>query len=186
MPKFYTRTGDDGTTGLLGEERARKDAPRLEAIGTLDEANAALGFARSVCQAPQSPDILLAAQRDLYGLMAEAAATPENADKFRSVDAARVDWLEAQIATLEQTVPSTNEFIVPGDCLSGAALDLARTVVRRAERRLASLHLAGELENPALLRYLNRLSSLCFVLELLENHHAGRENPTLAKSPHHP
>jgi len=181
MPKFYTRTGDDGTTGLLGEGRARKDAPRLEAVGALDEANAALGLARASCQAPQSPEILLTAQRDLYGLMAEVAATPENAVKFRTIDASRVAWMEAQIAIIEQNVQPTKEFIVPGDSRSGAALDLARTVVRRAERRLASLHLAGELENPNLLRYLNRLSSLCFVLELLENQHAGRENPTLAK-----
>jgi cob(I)alamin adenosyltransferase len=181
MTRFYTRTGDDGTTGLLGEGRARKDAPRLEAVGTLDEANAALGLARSICQAPQSPELLLTAQRDLYNLMAEVAATPENADKFRMIDASRVDWLETQIKTLEQTVQPTNEFIVPGDCLSGAALDLARTVVRRAERRITSLHLAGELENSDLLPYLNRLSSLCFVLELLENQHLGKQNPTLAK-----
>ncbi len=181
MTKFFTRAGDDGTTGLLGEGRARKDDPRLEAVGALDEANSVLGLSRSVCQAPQSADILLAAQRDLYGLMAEVAATPEHAGKFRSIDSSRVNWLEAQIATLERMLPPTNAFIVPGDTHSGAVLDLARTVVRRAERRLTSLHLAGELENPELLRYLNRLSSLCFVLELLENQQAGTGNPTLAK-----
>jgi cob(I)alamin adenosyltransferase len=181
MTKFYSRTGDDGTTGLLGEGRARKDAPRLEAVGALDEANAALGMARATCQAQQSPEILLVAQRDLYGLMAEVAATPENAARFRVIDADRVTWLEEQIAALEDSVEPTNEFIVPGDSGAGAALDLARTVVRRAERRLASLHLDGEIENPELLRYLNRLSSLCFVLELLENQQAGKAQSTLAK-----
>ena len=181
MTKFYTRTGDDGTTGLLGEGRARKDAPRLEAVGALDEANAALGLARAACKAPQTPEIILTAQRDLYALMAETAATPQNAIRFRSIDAARVTWLETQILEIEQSVPPTNEFIVPGDSPAGATLDFARTSVRRAERRLATLYLDGELENPQLLRYLNRLSSLCFVLELLENQQAGQNQPTLAK-----
>jgi cob(I)alamin adenosyltransferase len=181
MTKFYTRSGDDGTTGLLGAGRAPKDAPRLEAVGSLDEANAALGLARSACQAPQSGEMILTIQRDLYSLMAEVAALPEHAPRFRSIEAGRVAWLEAQIEAIETLVPTTNEFIVPGDSPAGAALDLARTIVRRAERRLTSLHLAGELHNPELLRYLNRLSSLCFVLELLENLQAGQSRPTLAK-----
>lgn len=181
MTKFYTRSGDDGTTSLLGVGRARKDAPRLETIGTLDEANAALGMARAACQVPQSHEILLKVQRDLYGLMAEAAATPENAARFRVIEAPQVIWLEEQIAAIQDHVAPTDEFIVPGDTPAGAALDLARAMVRRAERRLAGLHLEGDIENPELLRYLNRLSSLCFVLELLENHHAGKDEPTLAK-----
>lgn len=182
MTKFYTRTGDEGTTGLLGEGRARKDAPRLEAVGALDEANAALGVARASCQATLSPKILLTVQRDLYSLMAEVAATPENAARFRNIDAGRVGWLEDQIAALEVQVEPPNEFIVPGDTHAGAALDLARTVVRRAERRVTGLYLDGEIENAELLRYLNRLSSLCFVLELWENQRAGQDKPTLAKS----
>jgi len=182
MTKFYTRTGDDGTTGLLGEGRARKDAPRLETIGTLDEANAALGVARASCQASQSSEILLTAQRDLYSLMAEIAATPENAARFRSIDTERVSWVEEQISSIEDQVEPTNEFIVPGDTPPGAALDLARAVVRRAERRVTGLYLDGEIENPELLRYLNRLSSLCFVLELLENQRAGKDKPTLARN----
>ena len=178
-PNFYTRSGDDGSTGLLGEGRIFKDDPRMEAVGALDEANAALGMARAASQSPQGREILLTAQRDLYGLMAETAATPENAARFRSIDAGRVAWLEAQIAAIEQRVPPVTEFIVPGDTPAGAALDLARTIVRRAERRLAGLQRAGEIENPELLRYLNRLSSLCFVLELLENQAAGGQ--TLAR-----
>ena len=181
MTNFYTRTGDDGSTGLLGEGRTRKDAPRLEAVGTLDEANAALGVARASCRAPQTPEILLTTQRDLYSLMAEVAATPENAARFRTINADRVSWVEKQISIIEDLVEPTNEFIVPGDTPAGAALDLARTVVRRAERRVTGLYLDGEIENPDLLRYLNRLSSLCFVLELFENQKAGKDKPTLAK-----
>lgn len=181
MTKFYTRTGDDGTTGLLGEGRARKDAPRLEAVGAVDEANAALGIARAASRVPLSSEIILAVQRDLYGLMAEVAATPENAAKFQSIGVDRVTWLEDQIALIESQVEPTREFIVPGDTPAGAALDLARAIVRRAERRVTGLHLDGELANPDLQRYLNRLSSLCFVLELLENQNGGAAKPTLAK-----
>lgn len=179
MP-LYTRTGDDGTTGLLGEDRVSKDHPRIEALGALDEASAALGLARASCQAPQTPPILREAQRDLYKVMAEVSATPENAGKFRRIDAARVTWIEEQADELQSIVSMPGEFILPGDTPSGAALSLARAVVRRAERRVTELFTLEQLSNPELLRYLNRLSSLCFVLELLENQAAGRST-SLAK-----
>lgn len=177
---FYTRSGDDGTTGLLGEGRVYKHHPRIEALGTLDEASAALGLARASCLAQQTPSILRQAQRDLYKLMAEVAATPENAEKFQGIGAAQVDWLETQTDAVSQTVTLPREFILPGDTPSGAALSLARAVVRRAERRVSELFDLGELSNPELLRYLNRLSSLCFVLEILENQTAG-QSTSLAK-----
>ena len=179
MP-LYTRTGDDGTTGLLGEDRVSKDHPRIEALGALDEASAALGLARASCQAPQTPPILRAVQRDLYKVMAVVAATPENADKFKGIDAARITWIEEQADELQSIVSMPKEFILPGDTPSGAALSLARAVVRRAERRVTELFTLEELTNPELLRYLNRLSSLCFVLELVENQIAGRST-SLAK-----
>ena len=179
MP-LYTRTGDDGTTGLLGEDRVSKDHPRIEALGALDEASAALGLARASCLAPQTPPILREAQRDLYKVMAEVAATPENSDKFRCIDAARVTWIEEHADKLQGTVNMPKEFILPGDTPSGAALSLARAIVRRAERRVTELFTLGQLTNPELLRYLNRLSSLCFVLELLENQTAG-QSTSLAK-----
>ncbi len=182
MTSFYTRTGDEGYTGLLGEGRVPKHHARIEALGAIDEATAAFGLARATCQSPQIAPILLTAQRDLYGLMAEVAATPENAETFRSIDSARVEWLEAQTDALSGQVTLPREFIIPGDTPGGAALALARTVVRRAERRVAELLLEKTIENGALLRYLNRLSSLAFVLELFENQHAGR-NTTLAKAP---
>jgi cob(I)alamin adenosyltransferase len=178
--KFYTRTGDDGTTGLLGEDRVSKDHPRIEALGALDEASAALGLARASCLAPQTPPILREVQRDLYKLMAEVAATPENADKFKGIDATRVEWIEEQADEIETIVSLPKEFILPGDTPSGAALSLARAVVRRAERRVTELFQLKELANTELLRYLNRLSSLCFLLEILENQVAGRDT-SLAK-----
>ena len=160
---------------MLGEGRLPKYHPRMETVGTLDEATAALGLARALVQDAALQPILLQTQRDLYGLMAEVAATPENAEKFRSIDAARVDWLEKETDALTEQVEMPNEFILPGETQGSGALALARTVVRRAERRVAEMLAEGELENQALLHYLNRLSSLCFVLELAENQFAKKE-----------
>lgn len=180
MSPFYTRTGDDGSTGLLGEGRLPKYHLRIEALGSLDEASAALGLARALCQAPQTGLILTDVQRDLYSLMAEIASSPENVERFKTLGAPRVQWLESQADGLSAKVSLPAEFILPGDSLSGAALALSRTIVRRAERRVAELLDTGEINNPVLLQYLNRLSSLCFALELLENQAAG-QNTTLAK-----
>ena len=178
--EFYSRTGDDGTTGLLGEGRVAKTHPRIEALGALDESTATLGLARAQTRDPRCERILLETQRDLYKLMAEVAATPENADKFHFIDSARVDWIEAQIETLSAAVTMPREFIIPGDSLAGAALSMARAVIRRAERRVVELAEAKILSNPDLGAYLNRLSSLCFVMELVENQAAGHKT-TLAK-----
>jgi cob(I)alamin adenosyltransferase len=174
MSSFYTRRGDDGTTGQLGEGRLPKYHPRVEALGSLDEASASLGLARSFCQAAQSAPVLVEVQRDLYTIMAEVAATPKNASRFGGIEPERIKWLESQIDMAAAAAPIPTEFILPGDSQAGAALSLARTIVRRAERRLAELIDKGELENPVLLQYLNRLSSLCFALEILENQQAGK------------
>src|ERR1044071_4909942 len=128
---FYTSKGDDGTTNLLGEGRVTKYHARIEAVGTLDESTAALGLARAQCLDPHSSPILLEAQRDLYKLMAEVAATPENAEKFHFIDEARVAWLEQQKDEIRGEVEMPKEIIVPGDSVAGAALSLARTVIRR-------------------------------------------------------
>jgi cob(I)alamin adenosyltransferase len=181
MNPFYTRTGDDGFTGLLGEGRVPKSHPRPEALGTIDEATAALGLARALCQTQETAELLVKIQRDLYSLMAEIAATPQNADRFRAIDSQNVAWLEEQTDRLTSLVEMPGEFILPGDSTAGAALSLARTVVRRAERRIVQLVHDQELENRELVRYLNRLSSLCFLLELWENQAAGSASPTLAK-----
>ena len=177
---FYTRRGDDGTTGLLGKGRVSKHDARIEAIGTLDEASAALGSARASTINEDSARLLLEAQRDLYHLMTEVASTPENADQFRFEDE-RVEWLEKQIQRLSEVVQMPGEFIVPGDTQGGAALSLARTVVRRAERRLVELFDKNKISNPVLQQYLNRLSSLLFVLELIEIGSAGKETTKARK-----
>jgi cob(I)alamin adenosyltransferase len=181
MDRFFTGKGDDGYTGLLGEGRVPKYHPRPQAVGAIDEATAALGVARSAARAPQTDPLLLDVQRDLYKIMAEVSALPENASRFRTIDSARVAWLEEQTESIGSAVTMPNEFIVPGDSPAGAAMAVARTVVRRAERHLAELLHNGLIENSELLRYLNRLSSLCFVLELLENEAAGKGHSTLAR-----
>ncbi len=182
MPtNFYTRMGDDGTTGLLGEGRVSKSDTRIEALGAVDEVTAALGVARAICASAEAAECLVHIQRDLYGLMGEVAATPENIARFRVISSEQVSWLEAQTDYLGKVVELPREFIVPGDSLAGAALDLARTVTRRAERRLVALAQEERLDNPDVLRYMNRLSSFCFVLELHENKLAGNQNTTLAK-----
>ena len=183
MPgSFYTRAGDEGYTGLLGEGRVAKEDLRLEALGAVDEANSALGLARAHVRSAEGPGLLLHIQRDLYGLMSELAATPENADRFHTIDVEKVAWLESQVDALTNLIEIPGEFIVPGDTIEGAFLDLARAIVRRAERRVADLFHRGHVTNPELLRYLNRLSSLCFILELRENQIIGNKKITLAKS----
>ena len=173
MSHFYNHAGDDGSTGLLGEGRVSKHHPRIEALGALDEASAALGLARALCQVPETKSILKEVQRDIYALMAEVAASSDNTECFRILGLPRVHWLETQADNVSTKVPLPSEFILPGDSISGAALSLSRTIVRRAERRIVDLFDAGEIKNPILLQYLNRLSSLCFALELLENQFAG-------------
>ncbi len=180
MAPIYTRAGDDGTTGTLGGIRLPKYHPRLETLGVLDEASAALGLARAQSKDPQTENLLKGVQRDLYTIMAEVAAAPENAGQFQTMASQRVQWLESQVDAMIKLAPIPAEFILPGDSLAGAALDLARTIVRRAERRVAELLDQGEIKNRVLLLYLNRLSSLCFAMEVFENVQAGKTT-SLAK-----
>jgi cob(I)alamin adenosyltransferase len=178
---FYSRKGDDGTTGWLGKGRLPKDHRRIEAVGTVDEASAAIGLARAAARDERTAPILLDIQRHLHGLMGEVAADPANASRFR-FDGQRVEWLELQIEVAGEDAGMPGEFIVPGDSSTGAALALARTIVRRAERRMVELHKDGLVTNPALQQYLNRLSSLLFVLELVENKAAGQTTTRARKT----
>lgn len=182
MTPIYTRTGDDGTTGFLGESRLPKSHRRIEAIGALDEASAAIGLARAISRSSRTRSILAETQRDLYALMAEIAATPGNASSFRTLDLSRVQWLESQTDSVSTRISMPHGFILPGDTITGAALSLARTVIRRAERRVAELVMEGEVASDVMLPYLNRLSSLCFVLELKANHAAGKETSSAKRS----
>ena len=181
MSKLYTSTGDDGYTGLLGEGRVPKYHPRTEAVGLLDEASAALGLARAFSQYAESAELLLEAQRTLYQIMAEISATPESVASFRSITAEIVSRIEGQIDSQSAKIEIPRQFIIPGDSQAGAFLALARSVVRRAERSVARLFHDHEIDNGEILRYLNRLSSLCFILELIEDRAAGKDKPTLAK-----
>jgi cob(I)alamin adenosyltransferase len=180
MTTYFTGRGDDGTTSLLGARRVSKADVRPQAYGAVDEASAALGFARSLALDEDSQRITIRVQKDLYKLMAELAATPEAAEEFRSIGAEDVTWLERQIERIGERVLLPKEFIVSGDSKAGAAYDLARTVVRRAERRVVELAQEVELTNDQILRYLNRLSTLCFLLLLWENLQAGIDTPRLA------
>ncbi len=165
MAKVTTGGGDTGYTGLLGEQRVPKYDSRPEAFGTVDEATSALGLARAHSDDPKVRDIILTAQRDLYLLMAELATPPENREAvgFR-ISAERVTWLEDIERDLKNEVEIPNKFIIPGDTVVGAALDLARTVIRRAERLTARLEHQGALGETQALRYLNRLSDMIFIL----------------------
>lgn len=180
MP-FFTRNGDDGTTGLLGDKRVPKYHLKPQAYGTVDEASAALGLARSLSVSEKTKTILRDVQRDLYHLMAELAASSEAADRFRVIDEGKVAWLEDVMAEFEPEVTLPKDFILVGDVPAAAALDVARTIVRRAERSVAQLLDEGELENARLLVYLNRLSSLCFVLMLWEHQEAGFDAPAVTR-----
>ena len=191
MPDYFGGTGDDGYTGLLGDRRVPKSDPRPETYGALDEASAALGLARAQTTSEDVQSVLIETQRDLYHIMSEVAAEPDIAERFRVVNRERVEWLEAQIERFGAEVEMPREFVLGGDTGSAAALDFARTVVRRAERAAVRLELEAraeqpsepptKFENPHLFAYLNRLSSLCFVLALWEVQHRGDASPTLAK-----
>lgn len=178
---FYTRRGDDGFTGLLGPERVPKYDLRPEAYGIVDEAQAALGLARASGCTSSSAQILLAVQRDLHTLMAELAAAGDADSPFSgSMTAGHVEQLETWISELEVGVEMPREFVLPGDSLPGAALHLGRTIVRRAERQAVRLAHEGYLNNRAAIRYLNRLSSLLFLLAYREDLASTGVGPTLA------
>jgi len=165
MAKVTTGTGDAGYTGLLGSERVAKYDPRPDTFGTVDEATSALGLARATTQDPKVKEIIYRVQNELYLLMGELATTPENYEKMGlRMTADHVQWLEQVEESLKQEVEIPNKFIIPGDTLDGAALDLARTIIRRAERMAVKLLHDGVIQNGEVIRYLNRLSDLIFIL----------------------
>lgn len=179
-----TRRGDDGSTGLLfGGSRVAKDDPRTEAYGTVDEAVAAFGLARAELLELERhgtlppalaglADVVLRIQRELFVVGAELAAQQEAWDRLvdgrTRVSIEMVDGLEALVAEMERRVAMPREFIVPGETRASAALELARTIVRRAERRAVSLDRAGLVAGGYLLPYLNRLADLAWILARLE------------------
>jgi cob(I)alamin adenosyltransferase len=173
--KIYTRTGDTGETSLFDNTRVSKSDPRVDAYGEVDELNACLGAARAAGLDPDIADALQSIQKNLFALGARLADPSSRiADRVTkaAVTAADVERLEQTIDRLEAEVPPLRRFIVPGGSLPGALLHLARTVCRRAERRVIGLG-ANSVE-PILVVYLNRLSDLLFVMARTVNHRSGR------------
>ncbi len=171
LSKIYTRTGDDGTTGLGDGTRVAKDSLRVEAFGTVDEANSAIGVVLAVAAVPDGiRDILTEVQHDLFELGGELCIPGYSAvrDEF-------IDRLEQQLDALNADLPALKEFILPGGGQAAAACHLARTIVRRAERSTATLA-SDEDVRPEVLRYLNRLSDLLFVIaRVLSRVESGQE-----------
>ena len=167
--KVYTKRGDDGTTGLLYGGRVDKDDLRTEAYGTVDEACSALGMARAgLVDEPQWHDRVLAIQREMFVLGAQLATHTDHwgqlADGVSRVTPAMIEFMEREIDALTEQSPLPAEFVVPGQRVPGAAVDLARTIVRRAERTVVAMHRRDLLPDDLLVRYLNRLSDYLFVV----------------------
>ena len=174
--KIYTRTGDAGDTGLFGGGRVPKDDPRVEAYGDVDELNAVIGMARAIEVMPRIDEVLVPVQRDLFAIGA-LLATPAREKMAHHLQKARID--EHRIAELEQAIDDAESeleplraFILPGGTPKAAALHVARTVCRRAERNVVRLQHTVELPELAVI-YLNRLSDLLFTLARLANKRAG-------------
>ncbi len=169
---IVTRGGDGGETQLLYGGRVPKDDLRTEAYGALDEAISAMGLARAMTRRPETGELLLALQREAFTVGAELATARDARDRLQAhfptlgVEAAR--RLEDEVHRLEAAHPLPPSFVLPGGTAAAAALDLARSLVRRAERRAVSVARADELGNPEVLRYLNRLSDLLFMLARVE------------------
>ncbi len=172
MTRIYTRGGDDGTTGLLYGGRVDKCDARTESYGTVDEAVASLGTARAVIADRVLADLVLRLQRELFVVGSELSTDPRNAHKLRpgvtKVTSEMVDALEGLIDEYTARIRMPDQFVVPGETQSSAFLDVARTVVRRAERHTVALERAGGLADQAAVRYLNRLADLVFVLARYE------------------
>ena len=176
--KIYTKTGDEGLTGLYGGERVRKDSLRVGAYGSVDEANAVLGVALAQLQEAELAEVLQRLQHALFDVGADLATPPS---RYRAniapLTASDVTALEALIDRFEAELPPLKQFILPGGHPAAAALQLARAVVRRAEREVVALAQHEEV-NPQVGIYLNRLSDLLFVLARAVNHRSGSAEPT--------
>ncbi len=165
---IVTKTGDSGETSLMFNRRVSKSDPRVEAYGCVDELTSALGLARALSDDPWLREQILAVQKDLIGAMGELATLPEDMDRYVQAGYQRLkphasERLTAAIAELEKDKSLyPKDWVIPGETKLAAALDLARTAARRAERAVVASQ--GQLEDPEILRYLNRLSDFCWIL----------------------
>ena len=180
--KIYTKTGDDGDTGLFGGPRVRKDHPRIEAYGTVDELNAVLGLARTQ-SLPTDVDVLLErVQNELFDLGAELATPEPTKFGMTAIGDEQSSRLETAIDQYEAELEPLKQFILPGGTPLAAQLHLARTVCRRAERRVTALseHVSVDAR---IVKYLNRLADLLFVAARWANHRAGVTETTWPSTP---
>ncbi len=175
--KIYTKKGDDGTTGLLYGGRVSKDDPRTHVYGTLDETVSALGLARASGLTSRVEEIVVRIQRELFVVGAQLATAPENQAKLEAgvskVSGDMTLRIESEIDDLLGIHPLPQEFILPGETLASAGLDLARSTIRRAERQAVTMDRDGLVPEPEILRYLNRLSDLLFVLARFDEAERG-------------
>jgi cob(I)alamin adenosyltransferase len=180
--KIYTRTGDDGTTGLFGGGRRSKADIRVEAYGTIDEANAAIGVARAAGLPPKLDQVLADIQSDLFTVGAELGCVPGEEAKLKMtlIGAADAERLERAIDAAEEGLPPLKTFVLSGGTAGAAALHLARCVVRRAERVVIAANADQSIRKEPIV-YLNRLSDLLFTFARRANHEAG-----VADVPWHP
>jgi cob(I)alamin adenosyltransferase len=165
LNKIYTRTGDDGTTGLVDGSRVPKNAERMEAIGAVDEANSAIGLAAAMATAEHAA-ALTRIQNDLFDLGADLATPGDDfspSEMTLRIVPGQAEWLEHAIDTLNETLPPLASFILPGGSETAARVHVARAAARRAERAMVALA-AAQPVNPAALVYINRLSDYLFVL----------------------
>lgn len=172
--RIYTRTGDGGETELLDGRRVSKSHPSVDACGEVDELGASLGMARAAGVDADIADILVTVQRDLFSVcaqLADPAGKNKRSTAAAAVGDAEVERLERWIDHLETELPAIRRFVLAGGSPAGAALHVARTVCRRAERHIASL--VGDGIEPRLMAYMNRLSDLLFVLARVVNKRAG-------------
>lgn len=176
--KIYTRDGDDGTTGLYFGGRVAKSSDPIEVNGAVDEAQAVLGWARSLSESARLNELLITLERDLWVLMAEVATLPDNRHKLTPekslVTGEMIERLEREIDALSDDVAMPKEFVVPGENQLSAALDVARTTIRRAER----IAVGYPLEGSFVVGYLNRLSDLAWTMARFaegEHHRTARQ-----------
>jgi len=171
LSKIYTKTGDDGTTGLGDGKRVYKDEPRVEAYGTIDEANSAIGVILSnTIQKNELRDCLINIQHDLFEIGGELCIP-----SHKTIDKNFIKRLEEELDEFNKNLPPLKEFILPGGGKAAAACHLARTIVRRAERRVLTLR-KTEVVRDEILQYLNRLSDLLFVFaRIMARDESGKE-----------
>lgn len=179
--KIYTRTGDQGQTGLFGGPRVAKDHRRVDAYGDIDEANCCVGFAAALCADPELTAMLAAVQFELFDVGAVLATPPAREQSLQRrlalpVDEARIRDMEAAIDRLDAELAPLTTFVMPSGSPAAAALQLARATVRRAERAMVGLNRHEPLP-PILLVYVNRLSDLLFTMARVANHRCGVPEP---------